>query len=316
MSDPQPKNRLSQTCAHVVKSTWFQWLSISVILINAVSLGVSTYPELVSAGGFFLAWIDAGALVFFTGEVVIGLIAFGRKPWQYFRHGWNVFDFIVVVAAYIPGLRENATLLRLLRLARILKLFQAFPNLRVIVVGAAKSIPRSVGLIAMTTVIIYLWGMLGCIMFGVADPERFGTIDRSALHLFQLMLLDDVGNTIRSGIEISALTVPYYLIFIFVGAFILFNILIGVVLASMEEARRSGEEPPELGNGSGLGPTTPQPTSPTDSPASSREMTLLLERTAHLQDTVDALRRELRQSTESPQEDEPDLIPTSGPNRN
>lgn len=311
MRDPRPKNRLSQTCHHVVKSTWFQWLSISVILINAVSLGVSTYPELVSTGGFFLAWIDTGALVFFTGEVIIGLIAFGRKPWHYFRHGWNIFDFIVVVAAYMPGLRENATLLRLLRLARILKLFQAFPNLRVIVVGAAKSIPRSVGLIAMTTVIIYLWGMLGCIMFGADDPERFGTIDRSALHLFQLMLLDDVGNTIRSGIEISPLTVPYYLIFIFVGAFILFNILIGVVLASMEEARRSGEEPPESDSGPGAEPTAPRPTSPTNAPASSPELRLLLERTAQLQDTVDSLRDELRQSTKASPDEKPELIPTS-----
>lgn len=299
-----------------MKSTWFQWLSISVILINAISLGVSTYPDVVSTGGFLLTWIDTSALVFFTGEVVIGLIAFGRKPWNYFKHGWNLFDFLVVAAAFTPGLRENATLLRLLRLARILKLFQAFPNLRIIVVGAAKSIPRSVGLIAMTTVIIYLWGMLGCIMFGAAAPEQFGTIDRSALHLFQLMLLDDVGNTIRTGIEISPLTVPYYLIFIFVGAFILFNILIGVVLASMEEARKSGEKPPEADANAAARPPSTGPLLPTKrlstTDSTSPEMAVLLERTAQLQETVEALRSVLAESSrrDEPREDDhPELEP-------
>ncbi|QSB04412.1 ion transporter [Natronoglycomyces albus] len=313
-------NQCVLLCRYLVSSTWFQWLSITVILLNAISLGIGTYPDAVATGGFALAWVDTAALTFFTLEVIIGLIAFGRRPWHYFKHGWNVFDFIVVVAALTPGMRENATLLRLLRLARILKLFQAFPSLRVVVMGAARSIPKSIGLIALTIVIVYLWGMLGCILFGQTYPERFGTIDRAALHLFQLMVLDDVGNVMRAGIEVSILTIPYYLTFIFIGAFILFNILIGVVLASMEEARKSGH-PSDPGHEDSPTPVSPEPIAPEEgraipqsdsqsrfagistldqttalveqAPADSSQMALLLERTAQLHETVEALRAEL-----------------------
>ena len=38
---------------------------------------------------------------------------------EYFREGWNVFDFLAVGLAFVPGLRENTTILRLARLARI-----------------------------------------------------------------------------------------------------------------------------------------------------------------------------------------------------
>jgi voltage-gated sodium channel len=44
---------------------------------------------------------------------VIRIAAYGNRPHDFFRDGWNVFDFVVITAAFAPGLRQNATLLRL-----------------------------------------------------------------------------------------------------------------------------------------------------------------------------------------------------------
>ena len=32
------------------------------------------------------------------------IAAYGRTPWRFFRSGWNVFDFVIVAVAFVPGL--------------------------------------------------------------------------------------------------------------------------------------------------------------------------------------------------------------------
>ena len=74
-------------------------------------------------------------------ELVIRLTGFGSRPQDFFKSGWNVFDFLVVAASFTPGLRENAMLLRLARLARVLRIVRLLPDLRVLTVAIGRSIP-------------------------------------------------------------------------------------------------------------------------------------------------------------------------------
>lgn len=58
----------------------------------------------------------------FVIEIVVKLIAEGRWPWRFFRDGWNVFDFLIVVVGFMPFAGSAVTALRLVRLLRVLKL--------------------------------------------------------------------------------------------------------------------------------------------------------------------------------------------------
>lgn len=220
----------------------FQLLSMSVIVLNGAVLGILTFPAASAAIGPELIWIDHVCLAFFTFEVVAGLVSFGSRPWRYFGKGWNVFDFMIVVASFLPGLRENVTILRLLRLARVMRIVRSMPSLQVILVAMGKAIPKSAGVFALTGVVMYLWAMIGWIAFGEADPEHFATVGTALLVLLQMLTFDDLGATIRDAMALNPWTLPYFVIYVLFAAFLLMNVLIGVVLASMEEAQRLDDE--------------------------------------------------------------------------
>ncbi len=242
-------------------------LSIAVIVVNGAVLGAMTFPRAERVAGGFLHWVDYVCLVFFSLEVAAGIVSFGRRPWRYFRDGWNVFDFVIVVASFLPGIRENVTILRMLRLARIVRIFRSMPSLRLILVSAGKALPKSAGVFALTGLVMYLWAMIGWIAFNKSDPAHFGTVGKALLNLFQLVAFDDMGNVIRASMANNMWTLPYYVVFILFGAFILVNLMIGVVLASMEEAQKLDDEDGQV----------------------SADTALLLERIDKLQSTVDKL---------------------------
>ncbi|HIW61307.1 MAG TPA: ion transporter [Candidatus Stackebrandtia excrementipullorum] len=237
-----PSGPVSAWCHRVAEARGFQLLSTGVIVFNAVLIGVETYQHMIDRFGWLLRILDELCLAFFVIELVIRLTAFGVRPWRFFRSGWNCFDFAVVAAGLLPGLRENVTLLRLIRLARIVRLVRVFPSLRVLLTAVVRSFPGAVGLVMVGVVVLYLYGVLGWILFGRAMPDEYGTIGEAVLTLFFLLTMDNVGATVREGIDVTALALPYYVSFILFGAFVLINLLIGVVITSMEEARALEDE--------------------------------------------------------------------------
>ncbi|GAB4007972.1 hypothetical protein GCM10029992_63180 [Glycomyces albus] len=230
--------RLSAICRAMLLDKRFQTLSMLVIVLNGAVLGAMTFEDAQDSVGGALTRIDHACLAFFAFEVVVGLLSFGRRPWRYFRHGWNVFDFAIVVASFLPGLRENVTILRLLRLARVVRIFKSMPSLRVILVGMGKALPKSGGVFALTGVFMYLWAMIGWIAFEPDDVEHFDSVGTTLLVLLQMLTFDDLGSTIRESMALNPWTLPYFVLFVLFAAFVLMNVLIGVVLASMEEAQR------------------------------------------------------------------------------
>ncbi|HEU5128906.1 MAG TPA: ion transporter [Glycomyces sp.] len=270
--------RLPALCRALLQYKRFQLFSMSVIVLNGAVLGALTFPAAREAIGPELVWIDHACLAFFAFEVVVGLVSFGLRPWRYFGYGWNVFDFVIVVASFLPGLRENVTILRLLRLARVMRIVKSMPSLQVILVAMGKAIPKSAGVFALTGVVMYLWAMIGWIAFGEVDKEHFGTVGTALLVLLQMLTFDDLGATIREAMALNPWTLPYFVVYVLFAAFLLMNVLIGVVLASMEEAQRLDDEDGQV----------------------SADTALVLQRIATLQATVDemvAQRAEAREYT-------------------
>jgi voltage-gated sodium channel len=119
-------------CARIADSPRFQSFIFAVIVANAITLGLSTYEFSDRVDSLLLTAEDV-FLGIFVLELVIRIAAYGSRPQGFFRSGWNVFDFVVIGLAFAPGLRENATLLRLARLARVVRLVSVMPDLRVLV---------------------------------------------------------------------------------------------------------------------------------------------------------------------------------------
>jgi voltage-gated sodium channel len=210
---------------------------LGVITLNAIVLGAETYDTVERRYGDVLHALNGVFLAAFVVELAIRMIAYWPRPIEFFRSGWNVFDFVVIAGAFVPGLRENATLLRLLRLARIVRAVRFLPDLRVIFAAVIRSVPGVSSLAIMTLLLVYLYGMVGWLVFHDHDPGNFGNVGQAMVTMFVLLTLENLPTYIERGQELSDWTLLFYLSYVLVASFLIFNLFIGIVINSMEEAR-------------------------------------------------------------------------------
>ncbi|MGE4428557.1 MAG: ion transporter, partial [Solirubrobacteraceae bacterium] len=230
-------------CRALAGSARFDAAILVVIVVNAVVLGLETYPSVADDAGATLSRLNDVFLGIFVVELLIRMVGAvdpdGPRATvrRFVANRWNVFDFIVVVASFMPGLRENATLLRLLRLARIVRVVRFLPDLQVIFGAVLRSLPGVAGLAVMTALLIYVYGMVGWVIFADHDPEQYGTVGAAMITMFVLLTLENLPDYVAAGRELSDWTLIFYVSYVLVASFLIFNLFIGIVIGAMEEAR-------------------------------------------------------------------------------
>ena len=228
---------MAQTLRRIVGSTAFDTVIIAVILANAVVLGLQTYPDVVAEHGDTLDLLNAVFLGIFVVELLLRIGAYGRRPQDFFRNGWNVFDFVVVGAAFLPVVRESSTLLRLARLLRVVRIVRLLPDLRILLQGVVRSLPPLFSMTMLVTLLLFVYGMIGWLLFGDELPDDWGTIGAAMLTLFVMLTLENFPAYMDAGMSVHPWSWIYFVTFVLIAAFIVLNLLIGIVLNSMEEAR-------------------------------------------------------------------------------
>ena len=228
---------MSARLARIVAAPWFTTVVLIVIVVNAVALGLETYDGIADRFGDALGVVNDVCLGIFVVELVLRIGAYGRRPWDFFRSGWNVFDFVVIAIAFVPGIRESSTLLRLARIARVVRIVRLFPDLRVLLAGVWRSIPPLFAIALATGMLLFVYGMVGWTLFADELPEDWGNIGRAMLTLFVMLTLENFPVYMDAGMEVHPWSWVYFVSFILIAAFVVINVLIGIVLNSMEEAR-------------------------------------------------------------------------------
>jgi voltage-gated sodium channel len=229
--------RIAAVCGRIVESSWFDPLMLSIIAINAVTLGLETYESIDASIGDELHLLNDVILGLFVVELAVRMAAHADRPREFFRSGWNVFDFVVIAASFVPGVRENATLLRLVRLLRIVRAVRLLPDLRVLTVAVGRSVPGVASLAAITLLLVYVYGMVGWVIFHDHDPANFENIGQSMVTMFVLLTLENLPVYIDRGQALSDWTLLFYVSYVLLASFLIFNLFIGIVINSMEEAR-------------------------------------------------------------------------------
>jgi voltage-gated sodium channel len=222
----------------LVASNAFQNTIVAVIILNAIAIGVQTYPipgwlntlvELVD-------WVFLGV---FVVELALRFAADGFRPTRFFRSGWNIFDFLIVAVAFIPGLTNNGTVLRLLRLLRVTRLIKMMPDISVLFDGMRRAAGPAFSLVALTLLLCYLYAVVGVVLFGEGAPQYFGNVGEALLTLFTLLTLEGWNTVMYDLRTVSAAAVPYCLSFILIGTYIVINLVVGVVITSLDEAYKT-----------------------------------------------------------------------------
>jgi voltage-gated sodium channel len=224
----------------LVYSSQFELLIAFVILVNAVSLAILTMPDLDKSVREACEQIDLVCFVIYTVELVLRIVSYGKRPWEFFKQGWNVFDFVVIAAA--PLFSGQTAVLRILRLLRLFRIFRFLPEVRVLTTSIVRSLPPLMSLAVLIFVALFMYGMLGFYLFGEKDPTNWGSITEAMTSLFILLTLENFPNYLEAGVAISPWALPYFLSYVFVVVFTVLNVLIGVVLNAMDEAREENRE--------------------------------------------------------------------------
>ncbi len=204
---------------------------LTLIVINAVLLGLETSAWVMAAYGTLLTALDRAILAVFVAEIAARIIVHRTS---FFRDPWSIFDFIVVGIALVPA-TETFSVLRALRVLRVLRLITTVPSLRRVVGGLVAALPGMGSVVALLALVFYVFSVIATKLFGAQFPEWFGSLGASAYSLFQIMTLESWSmGIVRPVMEVFPYAWVFFVPFIVVTTFAVLNLFIGIVVNAMQ----------------------------------------------------------------------------------
>ena len=226
-----------QSIKKIIENKYFVTFITIVIIINAITLGLETSPEVKAEFGVILSLIDKIALTIFTIELITKILVYKLR---FFKDGWNVFDFLIVAVSLIPA-SGPFSVLRAFRIFRTLRLLSIVPSMKRIIQAIFISIP---GILSVGTIIIlifYISSVLTTTFFGERFYEWFGTIGNSMYTLFQIMTLESWSmGIVRPVMKEFPLAWLFFVPFILVTTFAILNLFIGIIVDAMQQISKDG----------------------------------------------------------------------------
>ena len=247
-------------CSKITKTNSFDNFIIGIILFAGLLVGVQTYKEFANRHIEILTFLDSLVLAIFTLEAVIKILAEGKRPINYFRNAWNVFDFLIVTVCLMEPLlpldAEFLPVLRLARILRVLRLVTVVPKLQLIVGTLLKSIPSMFYVCILLFLLFYMYGAMGVFLYGDNDPIHFRNLQTALLSLFRVTTLEDWTDVMYINMygsdnygyspeDLARWTpVPtasplgaafFFVSFVLIGTMVVLNLVIGVIMNSMDE---------------------------------------------------------------------------------
>ncbi len=234
-------NSLKKKLFKLHQNKLFELMVITIIVFSALVTGAKTY-EIGSTMSIAISWLDMFITVFFLTEIIIRLIAEPRF-FDFFKKGWNIFDFIIVTVSLIPiDGNETVLLARLLRIFRVLRLISMIPELRVLIGALIKSLPRMGYIVLMMFIIFYIYAAAGSFVFDDINPALWGNISIAMLTLFRVVTFEDWTDIMYETMVEHPLSWIFYLSFIFLTAFVFLNMMIGVILDVMQKEQAEHQQ--------------------------------------------------------------------------
>ena len=214
----------------IVEHPYFSRAIIALICINGVTMWLETVPEIMLNYAGILHSFDTLVVGIFAIEAVLKLIVYRLS---YFKNGWNVFDFSIVVISLIPS-GGWLQILRIFRVFRLFRLISIIPQMRRVVTALFAVIPGMLSVWALLTVIFYIFAIITTQTYGAAFPQWFWTLGQSFYTLFQIMTLESWSmGIVRPVMEQFPLAWIVFVSFIFIATFIMVNLIIAIVVEAM-----------------------------------------------------------------------------------
>ena len=229
--------QISLFADRLVNKAAFEYTIIALILLNGVFLGLGTSLVLAQQYGDLLHLGNQIVLGVFIVEALLKMIALAPRVDMYFRDGWNVFDFLVIVFSLIPATGEFAMVARLARLLRVLRLISAIMELRLIVAALVRSIPSVGHVMLLMSIIVYIYAIIGYQLFHEHDPMHWRNLGISVLTLFNIITLEGWTVVMENAMQLHSWAWIYFVSFVIAGTFVVINLFIAIIINNLDDAK-------------------------------------------------------------------------------
>lgn len=237
-------SNLSQRIESLVNTPIFQNTIMCLILVNAVVIGLDTYPGIQKDYGLLLSGIDQIIIWIFVVEIALRWFSWNPR-YKFLVNGWNFFDFLIVSVALLPT-APYFSIIRIFRVLRVLRTFRFIPGMSHLIVALLKSLPSLGHILFLTLILFYVYAVIGTTLYGEVSPQFFGSLHVSLLTLFQISTLEGWPDILTSISKTSPKAWIYMLSFILLGTFVVLNLVVGVIVNNLQAATGGHSKESEL----------------------------------------------------------------------
>lgn len=199
----------------LVKGFSFEMFIMSVILANAVVLGLMTSPTMDFYYGNLLYLLDRVFMGIFIVEMLLKIFALKKK---FFKSGWNIFDLTIVVVSSLPVL-SSLIVFRTFRLFRLFKYVSKFAKMDKLIAIFLELLPLFFAFLGIFIISFYVFAVLAVNFYGDSFAI-FADLGVAIYSLIKMFLVDG-----WMGIVARQVMVIYPQSWMFFGSVGLFSFL-------------------------------------------------------------------------------------------
>lgn len=217
------------------RSKSFDHFLTSIIVIFALTLALLSYLEAQAEPNKALVHalrvLDISIFSAFCAELVLKIYAFRGK---FFTHGWNLFDFFVIIISII-GMAASISTFRAIRVLRTLRIVTNIPSMRKVIESFLRSLPGIASVLMVMFLMIFVFALIGQNLYSAVAPELFGSLHKSAFTLFTVLTLEGWPDVSRSVMAELPSAWVYFVSFIAINSFVVLNLMIAVIIDAMHK---------------------------------------------------------------------------------
>ena len=225
--------------AQWVESPRIRYSILGLIVLNALTLGLSTSERVSDVIGPALTIFDNIVLWVFVAEMAIKIYAFG---FRFFKSPWNLFDLTIVSVGLLPT-ETNLSVLGALRVIRAMRILSVVPQLRSVIRALLEALPGMGAVIILLFIVYYIFAVMATMLYKAEFPQWFGTIGESLYSLFQIMTLESWSmGIVRPVMEVYPWAWMLFVPFIVATSFAVLNLFIGILVNTMQAAVEEAQD--------------------------------------------------------------------------
>jgi len=255
-----PKASWRLSTYQIVIHPFFEPTIQGCIILNTLTMCLEFYnaPSLLN---LILSGLEAFYIAVFAIEAVLKIVGFGWR--QYWRSNWNKFDLFIVVVGVVSLLEltgdASLNVLRLFRIGRVLRLINKAKTLKTLFLTLMYSIPSLWNIGLLLIIVLFVYAVIGMHLFEGKDDItqwEFGD-DRACFKDFNTAFgtlvrissgdgWTDLYERYLGDVDDKASVYFYFCSFFFLGALVMINLFIAVILESFEEEKEAMKREQDL----------------------------------------------------------------------